>query len=177
MQVNAVAAVTALLNVGCLLFFLIALGASYWESATSVHVGLFQYCGAGTCYTIDSSCDVSSNGVSVSLADDFGFSCSSFNAVRAFTFLAMFTSALSLVLMLVYIIKGNESLKIPVCVLLLVQGIFGMIAMAIFVGKVYTSPNGISTSYDYSFGLEVAAWTLSMVLAPIFFVGTGATST
>jgi len=60
MQVNLFTGIAKLLMAAALLFFLIALGASYWIKLGSAHQGLWQQCADGTsgCNDIDSECKI-----------------------------------------------------------------------------------------------------------------------
>ena len=161
MQVNLLTGIAKLLQLAALLFFLIALGASYWVESGSNHIGLFEYC-IGSCEDVDSECKL--NGAKVTTE------CDALNAVRAFTFLAMFFAAITSVLALIFIFKGTESFKVAVPALAAVSGICGLIAMAIYADK-FEPPTG--ADYGYAFGLLVAGWVIELVSAPLFFVGAG----
>jgi len=128
MQLNVIIAVAKLLQVAALLFFLIALGSSYWTSATGVHGGLWELCIGGNCEDIDSDCKA---GSLFKLPD-----CDAFNAVRAFNFLGMLFAAVTCILGFFFIFKGTASMKVVVPITAAIAGVCGVIAMAVFVGRI-----------------------------------------
>lgn len=155
MQVNLFTGIAKLLMAAALLFFLIALGSSYWQSGTGFHSGLWEVCAGGKCARIDAECKYTL------FTPDKVNDCDALNAVRAFTFLAMLFAAVTLLLAIVWAFKQSEGLKIPTAALagvagmVLLQsqsrnisssrshcrclcyfiGVCGLISMAIYVGK------------------------------------------
>jgi len=144
MQVNLFTGIAKLLMAAALLFFLIALGSSYWQSGSGFHSGLWEICAGGKCARVDAECKYTL--FSQEKVND----CDALNAVRAFTFLAMLFAAVTLLLAIVWAFKQSEGLKIPTAAL---AGVAGMMLLQRSIKKYDSLHRSSSVSFWSIFAL------------------------
>jgi len=147
-----------------LVFYIISIATSYWISASGGHFGPTEDCvtGFGCCSDSNNSSQVSA--------------CSYMQGIEACVILAIIFSALALLMAFArfkihrkstFFAAPSDKVKTLFPVFVFLAGLFGLIAMAIWVNK-FGAPS--PSSYGYSFALEVVAWIIDMVLGVLIVV-------
>jgi len=181
MQATILGLVSLVLQIVTVLFFLIALGSDHWaqRSSPTVYGGLWNYHDpiVGE-YKIDASCKYSITLGTTTKTFDFVSNCDAFNAVRAFTFMAMVLGGVAILVSLFRLFhsKASEGVRIAAIVLLSCSAICGLIAMAVFVDKTKPEAAFNNLDYDYSFALLVVGWALQIITTVLFAIGTSSPS-
>jgi hypothetical protein len=128
-------------------FFIISLTTNHWDGTGSWHKGLWEACGnyAGSGSVGDN------NGCNNINADGY------LNATRAMIIIATVLAAMSAILYLHAIYSVTKQGGWSAESFAFGAGIFGVIGMVIYIVQIH------SGSYGYSFGLQVAAWVISLI--------------
>jgi hypothetical protein len=158
--------ITFLVLLTASVFAIVALATHSWNIAGNNYVGPygFRQCntGAGTCDTCRfQSCSVKDCAISNVGLNIAGQQCHALRTVQAFSVMATICFIAAWLLSILLFFNILTWLVWAVAMLAFWGGVFGLIAMAVWAGKIDKG----GYRYGYGFGLFTAAWALSMLLS------------
>ena len=145
------------------------------------HYGLFQYCitssstsSASTCQKLSDKCNTLSNTVGKGQKASDRSYCAMRVATKAMVILAIITSGVSVLFVIASAVTDGRVLAKLHMAFSTLAGVCGIIAFALFIGieqdqaastftDYYGNSETILYSFDYSFGLDIAASIIALI--------------